>query len=50
MKTYLLHLSTIIIIIAPKRADMTDTTINVNVHPSSPGTSARKKKRMKDLS
>lgn len=47
--TYLLHLRTIIITIAPKRADMTDTTINVNVHPSSPDTSENQLENFKFL-
>lgn len=42
--TYLLHLSTIIINMAPIRApDMTDTTINV--HPNSPDASEKRDKQ-----
>lgn len=37
--TYLLHLRTITIIIAPKIADITETIINVKAHPSSPAAS-----------
>lgn len=33
------------IIIAPKRADMSDTIINVNAQPSSPAVSVTKKKK-----
>ena len=36
---YLLHLRTITIIIAPKRADIIETIINVKAHPSSPAAS-----------
>lgn len=43
--SYLLHLSTIIIIIAPKRADITETIINVKVHPNSPAVSEIKQIR-----
>lgn len=36
---YLLHLRTITIIIAPNRAEITETIIKVKVHPSSPAAS-----------
>lgn len=41
--TYLLHLRTITIIIAPKIAEITETIINVKAHPSSPAASENRK-------
>lgn len=40
---YLLHLRTMTIMIAPKRAEIIDTTIKVKVHPSSPAASGMRK-------
>lgn len=43
---YLLHLSTITMMMAPIRADMTETMINVKAHPNSPAVSEKKNKNI----
>lgn len=47
--SYLLHLSRVIMIIAPIKADITETIAMVKAHPSSPVASARRKKHNLNL-
>lgn len=47
LSTHLLHLRTMTITIAPIRADMIETMIRVNAHPSSPAVSAKEETAQK---